>query len=148
MSVRRWDPFAELMSMRQMMDRLFEESFGRTRRGLAERGGPMVMPVDVFETGDSYTIKAPLPGAKPEDVNISVSGNTISIRAEIKDEETVVPDNYLYQERALGSYVRDVELPAPVQADKAEARFENGLLILTVPKSEEAKPKQIKVRTQ
>ncbi len=148
MSIRRWDPFAEMMSMRQMMDRLFEEAFGRPQRVLGERAEPLPLPVDLYETGESYVLRAALPGAKPEDVDVAVTGNTIAIRAEVKPAEQVVPDRYLYQERAYGKFARDVTLPAAVQADKAEARVEHGVLTLIVPKSEEARPKQIKIKTR
>ncbi len=148
MSIRRWDPFAELMSMRQLADRLFEEAFGRPPRILGERAELLPLSVDLYETGESYVLKAALPGAKPEDVDISVTGNTISIRAEVKPEEQVVPDRYLYQERTYGKFARDIALPAGVEADKAEARVEHGVLTLIVPKSEEARPKQIKIKTR
>lgn len=148
MSVRRWDPFAELMSMRQMVDRLLEESWGRVRRPLGERGGPLVLPVDLYETDDSYIVKAALAGAKPEDVDISVLGNTLTIRGEIKPESDVPSESYLYQERLVGPFFRELSLPFEVQADKAVAKFEDGVLTLTLPKSEQARPKQIKIKPE
>lgn len=145
--MRQWDPFAEMMSMRQMMERLFEETYVRPRRAPSRGPGAVVLPVDVFESRDTYTVKAPLPGARPEDVRISVTGTTLTIRAEVRDDEEVVPDRYLYQERVFGTFEREVELPGAVQTDKAEAKFERGVLVVSVPKAEGDRPKQITVRS-
>ena len=148
MTVRPWDPFAELMSMRRMLDRMYAEGFGRPPRAAGERPTGAFLPLDVYETGDSYVVKAPLPGARPEDVHVALTGHTLTIRADVQDDVQVVPDRYLYQERVFGILSREVELPAPVQVDKAEARFEHGVLILSLPKSEEARPRHIQVKTE
>jgi HSP20 family protein len=91
-------------------------------------------------------VKASLPGVKPEDVDITISGDTLTIKGETKTEEEVKREDYLYQERRYGSFSRTIALPSSLQTDKAEATFENGVLTLTIPKIEEVKPKTIKVK--
>ncbi|MHB1007344.1 MAG: Hsp20/alpha crystallin family protein [Chloroflexota bacterium] len=148
MSTRQWDPFAEMMSMRQMMARMYAEGFGRPPLIPGKRHAQTLSPVDVYETGDAYIVKAPLPGARAEDVRMSCAGRILSIRVAVKGEAQVVPDRYLYRERAFGSFTREVELPAPVLVDKAEARVDNGVLSLSLPKSEAARPRHIQVRKE
>jgi HSP20 family protein len=100
----------------------------------------------MYQTADEVVIKASLPGVKPEDVDITVSGDTVTIKGETKTEEEIKREDYLYQERRYGVFSRSVRLPGSMQMDKAEAVFENGVLKLTIPKAEEAKPKSIKVQ--
>lgn len=144
MSVSRWEPMKDFVTLRQAMDRLFEESFVQPGRVLDGRAGAHV-PLDVYTTKDAIVVRAAVPGANPEDVEITVEGSTVSIRGETKpskDEGT-----YLVQEQRYGPFARSLELAIPVQADKAEASFKNGVLTLTIPKAEEIKPKVIKVKT-
>jgi HSP20 family protein len=128
------------------MDQLFQESFvqpwGRWP-AFAEEG---VLPVDVYETEDSVVVEAACPGIKPEDVDISITGDTLTIKGETKFEEKVERENYIRQERRYGSFCRAVTLPGGLENDKAEADFEDGVLTITFPKSEEMKPKSIKVK--
>jgi HSP20 family protein len=130
------------------MDRLFEDSFvqplGRWEGG--QEGG--FLPLDVYETDDAVVVEAPVPGVKPEDVEITVSGDRLTIKGETQFEEKVEKENYIRQERRYGSFCRAVALPEGLDSDKAEAGFENGVLKVTFPKSEEVKPKSIKVRVQ
>jgi len=93
-------------------------------------------------------VKAVLPGAKPEDVDISITGDTLTIKAEHKEEQEVKEEDYFYKECRYGTCSRSVTIPVQVKADKAEAVFENGILTLTLPKAEEVKPKQIKVKAK
>jgi HSP20 family protein len=140
MSIMRWDPFADV---RQAMDRVLEESFRPLR---ALRGVEEVTPaIDMYHTPTEVVIKASLPGIKPEDVNITISGDTLNIKGETKTEEEIKREDYLYQERRYGSFSRTIALPSSLKTDKAEATFESGVLTLTIPKMEEAKPKTIKV---
>ncbi len=142
----RWEPFRELVSLREAMNRLFEEPLARPW-GVFPRWteGPAV---DMYETDDSVVVKATLPGVKPEDVEISVTGDTATLRGEIKREEEVREENYVRRERFYGSFCRSLILPTRVVADDAEAVFENGVLTLTLPKAEEVKPKTIKVKAK
>jgi HSP20 family protein len=143
----RWEPFSELMSLRDAMDRLFEDSFVRPRAGVLAPALAGDLALDMYETDNDLVITAPLPGAAPEDVDITITGDTLAIKAEIKEEEDVKRDCYYCQERRFGSFSRSVSIPIPVQVDKAEARFKDGILTLTLPKAEEIKPKTIKIKT-
>ena len=144
----RWEPFRELISLREAMDRLFEESFVRPWGGRLAPLGVEALAVDMYETDDDIVVKASLPGVKPEEVDISVTGNTLTIKGETKAEEEVKEKNYIRRERCYGAFSRALTLPTQVDVNKAEAVFENGVLTLTLPKAEEVKPKTIKVKTQ
>jgi HSP20 family protein len=142
--IRRTSPFGELLSLRQAMDRLFEDSFVRPRSwGLAENGG--TLPLDIHATKDELVITAALPGFKPDEVDVTVTGDQLTIRAENQQEERSDEDGWLYQEIRRGSLSRTVSLPGDLKTDSATARFENGMLTLTIPKAEESKPRQIKI---
>jgi len=140
----RWEPFGELVSLRDAMDRLFEESLVRPRGLLAPLTGETTL-VDMYETDEAVVVKATVPGVKPEDIDISVTGDVVTIRGEVKEETEVKKENYIRRERRHGSFCRQLPLPTAVDVDKAEAVFENGVLNLTLPKAEEVRPKSIKV---
>lgn len=144
MGIVRWDPFAELASLRREVDKLFEEFFPRFRISRFEEIG---VPIDMYHTPEAVVVKAVLPGVKPEDVDITITGNTLTIKGEVKTEKDVRREDYLYQERRYGAFSRSVDLPSGLETDKAEATFEHGILTLTIPKAEEVKPKVIKVKT-
>ena len=148
MSIVRWEPFSDLMSLREAMDRLFEESFVRPGNRMLAADGSYELALDMFETDNEVIITASLPGVKPEDVDISITGDTLTIKGETKFETKIEKANYLRQERRYGAFTRTIALPMPVQADKAEAKFKDGVLTLSIPKAEEAKPKTIKVKTE
>lgn len=141
----RYEPFRGMTSLRDAMDRLFEESFLRpTQRGAGPWSGE-VLPVDMYETADQLVVKAAVPGVKPEEIEVTVTGDQLTIRGEFRSDEKVEKGNYLRQERRFGSFCRQVSLPAGVEADRAEATFENGVLTLEMPKVEVAKAKTVKV---
>lgn len=146
MSLTRWDPFREMVSLRDAMDRLFEESFVRPsgRSSFGTNGG-LTVPVDMYETDDSLVVSASVPGLQPEDVDISISGNTLTIKGEFRSEQEGERGNVHFQERRYGKFQRALGLPANVNADEVEATFDDGILKITLPKAEEAKPKQIPV---
>jgi HSP20 family protein len=148
MAIERWQPFNELMSLRQAMDKLFEDSFVRPSRALAALGEATVPALDVFQTPHEVVVKATLPGVKPEDVSIDITGETLTIRGETRAEEQIKKEDYLYQERRYGSFSRSVVLPGGLKTDKAEATMEDGVLTLAIPKAEEVKPKAIKVKAK
>jgi HSP20 family protein len=148
MSVVRWEPFSDLMSLREAMDRLFEDSYVRPGGRAVAAHGPADVALDVIETDDAFVVTASLPGVKPEDVEITITGETLVIKGESKSETKAEPATYLYQERRYGAFARTIVVPAPVQADKAEAKFKDGILTLSVPKAEEAKPKSVRVKTE
>jgi HSP20 family protein len=121
MAIERWQPFSELMSLRQAMDRLFEDSFVRPSRGVAALGEVSAPALDVYQTPTEIVVKAALPGLKPEDVNIDITGETLEIKGERKTEQETKKEDYLYQERRYGAYSRSVVLPSGLKTDKAEA---------------------------
>ena len=145
-NIVRWEPFSDVVSLRDAMDRLFEESFIQPRFMAPLREGVMgQLALDVLENENEFIVKASVPGLKPEDIDITVVGDTLTIKGQTKTETKQEKQNYLLQERRYGSFQRSLNLPVSVQADKAKADFENGVLTLTLPKAEEVKPKQIKV---
>ena len=148
MAIERWQPFSQLMSLRQAMDKLFEDSFVRPSRALAALGEVTAPALDVYQTPSEVVVKATLPGLKPEDVRIDVTGETLTIKGETKAEQEIKKEDYLYQERRYGAFSRSVVLPGGLKTDTAEATMEDGLLTLTIPKAEEVKPKAIKVKAK
>jgi HSP20 family protein len=144
----RWEPGREMTSLRDAMDRLFEDAFIRPGWFAPAWGAAEMLPVDVYETGDAVVVKATVPGVKPEEIDVTVTGELLTIKGEFKQEAKVEKPNYLRQERRFGSFCRQVGLPAGVNADKANATFENGVLTLEMPKVEAVKPKTVKVVAQ
>jgi HSP20 family protein len=144
--VARWEPFNEMVSLRDAVNQLFADSFIRPNGWpLAFDGGGSTMPVDVVETKDNVIVTVSAPGIKPEDMEISVVGDTLMLKGEMKSENRFEEGSYIRKERRLGSFQRTLTLPTSVVADRANAEFEHGVLTLTLPKAEEAKPKSIKV---
>ena len=144
----RWDPFREMVSLRDAMDRLLEEAFTRPLSlSMSETLGWMPQ-MDMYQTDDEVVVKATVPGVKPEDLHITITGDVLTIRGEIKAEEEVKDAAYHLRERRYGSFSRSLPLPVPVVADKAKAEFENGILTLTLPKAEEVRPKTIEVKAK
>lgn len=139
----RWDPFNGVVPLRRAMDRMAEQGLRPpVPFGLWAEG---VMAVDVYETEASVVVKTPIPGVKPEEIEVSIVGDTLTIRAEIKEDEEIKRENYLRRERRYGACCRSVTLPDGLQTDKAEADYANGVLTLTFPKAEEVRPKTIRV---
>jgi len=147
MSMTRWKPSNEIVSLRDAMDRMLEESFFWPR-GLMSRalGGAEFIPLDIFEKGNNLIVKAPLPGVKPEDLNIEVHEKVLTISGETKQEEERKEKDYHLQEQRYGRFERSVTLPCAVKVDKAEADYDDGVLTLTLPKAEETKGKKIAVK--
>jgi HSP20 family protein len=144
MAIQRWEPLREMVSLRDAMNSLLQDSFVRPI-GLLGDGNGAMLPLDITENENEFIVRASLPGVKPEDVQITVHGDTLTIRGEIKSEEERKDEHYHLRERRYGQFQRIVTLSTPVMADKAQAQFENGVLTLRLPKAEDAKPKQIKV---
>jgi len=144
MAIERWDPFSEAVSLRDAVNSLFQDSFVRPR-GFPDTAGAGTFPIDVRETENDYVIHASLPGIRPDDVQITVHGDTLTIRGDVKNEEEKQGEHWHIRERRSGTFQRSLSLGAPVSSDRAEATFENGVLTLTLPKAEEAKPRQIRI---
>jgi HSP20 family protein len=148
-NIVRWEPFSEMMSLREAMNKLFEDSFIRPGSMIAPfETGAMGIAVDVIETKENVVVKASVPGIKPEDIDVSVTGDVLTIKGETQAEEKIEQGSYIRQERHFGAFQRSLTLPTVVVADKAKAEFEHGVLTLTLPKAEESKPKTIKVKTK
>lgn len=143
--VRRPSPFGELMSLRSAMDRLFEDSFVRRPFGAFSAFDAQPLPLDVTRTADELVVEAALPGIKPDDVEITIEDGTLSIRGEFREEQKSGEGESLVQEIRRGTVARSVTLPTGLEADKASATFENGVLTLRIPKAEATKPKQIRI---
>ena len=142
----RFDPLTEMVSLRSAMDRLFEDSFVNPTSWRTIGGGDTVnAPIDVHETADEIVVNASLPGMKAEDVEITMTGQTLTLRGEFKADEEVKREQYLYRERRFGSFSRTIQLPVRVQGDRAKATFTDGVLTLSIPKAEEVKPRQIRI---
>ena len=144
--VRRTSPLGELVSLRQAMDRLFEDSFVRPRGawGFATETGAS-LPLDVTNTPDALLVEAALPGVRPEDVEITVEDGTLTIRAETTSERQETQGETIINEIRRGSMSRAVSLPSGLEADKATATFEHGILHLSFPRAEAVKPRQIRI---
>jgi HSP20 family protein len=126
------------------MDQFFNRGVGRILA--RENGADVYFPLDMYETEGDVVVKASLPGARPEDVEVSVNGYVLSIKAETKSETEEKQPNYYRQERRVGVMQRALQLPVRVDADNAGADFENGVLTLTLPKVAEARPKTIEIK--
>lgn len=144
MAIDRWDPFREAVSLSDAMNALLRESYIRPSSGAGQQG-PGLLPLDVSENENEFVVKASLPGVKPDDVQITVHGDTLIIQGETKADEEKKGERWHLRERRFGAFQRSLSLPTPVDPDKARAQFEHGVLTLVVPKSEQAKPRQIKI---
>lgn len=146
MLVRRPSPYDELLSLRQAMDRLFDNDltgpFIRLASGDRRLGQ---MPLDVRTDAESLTIEASLPGIRPEDVDITIEGGTLTLSTKTEEERTEEEGSYLVREIRRGSLSRSIALPEGLEADQATATFENGVLSLRIPRAEQVKPRRIKI---
>lgn len=149
-SLMRFDPEREFLSLRDAMNRLMEESFvlpsmiGEVRGS----GRSWGLAVDMYETNDNLLVKASVPGIKPEQLEVTVQGETLTIKGEAQEEQQREQGRYHVRERRQGAFSRTLTLPFPIQSDKVQATFENGVLTLTLPKAEEIKPRSIKVQVK
>jgi HSP20 family protein len=143
--VIRWQPANDFVSLREAMDRLFEDSFVGARAW----ANPSVWAeptLDIYETPENVVVNAAVPGFKPENVEITLTGNLLTLTGQAKDESEIKEKNYLRRESRMGSFTRTVQLPDGLETDKAEAKFEDGLVMITLPKAQVVKPKTIKVK--
>ena len=145
-NLTRWEPVREMMTLREAMDRLFDDAF--TRPINLRDGGWSAPAIDMFQTDDEVVVRAALPGFKADEVQINVTGDVLTLRGEIKQQEEMKERAWHIREHRWGSFERSVSLPTEVTADKAVADFENGILTITLPKAEEVKPKTITVKAK
>jgi HSP20 family protein len=141
----RWDPFREMMTLRNAMDRLFESSF--VGPDFVWHPEAAHLAVDVIENQDEFLVKASVPGINPDDLEITWSNNVLTIKGEIKAETDVEEQHYLMRERRYGSFSRSFSLPTNINPDSIQANYSDGVLVLKLPKVEEAKPKRITVKS-
>jgi HSP20 family protein len=145
MAIVRFDPFRELSQMQDRINRIFGEAYRGKEDDVLSRGD-WTPAVDIFENGQhEIVIKAELPGLKREDIDIRVENSTLTLRGERKHDADVKQENYHRVERAYGSFSRSFALPSTVNAEKVSAAFADGVLTITLPMREEAKPRQIQV---
>src|SRR5713226_3485015 len=142
-TLTRWEPFRGATSLQDQVNRLFNDVL--ERRGDESSLSAWAPAVDIYETEHDLVVKADLPDVDPKDLDIRVENNILTIRGERKFEKKVDENNYLRVERAYGSFTRSFSLANTVNAEAIKADYQNGVLTLSIPKREEAKPKQIKV---
>ncbi len=144
MSISRWDPLSDIVSLREAMNNLLEESFVRPRGGATNTAG---LAIDLRETPEAFIVSASVPGVPPEDVDITVLGDTLRIRGERREESSEeASGRWIVRERRVGSFERTIALPTSIKADEATADFKDGVLTISLPKADEAKPRSIPVR--
>jgi len=145
MAIIRWDPFRELVSMQDRMNRLFEDAV-RTRGGEDEMtAGSWVPPVDIYETKDAMVVKAQLPEVNKEDIEIRLENGVLSIRGERKLQEDLKREQCYRMECQYGAFSRSFSLPRTVDQEKINANYKDGVLTLRIPKREETRPRQIEI---
>ncbi len=144
-NLTRWEPVREMMTLREAMDRLFDDAFTRP---IGMSGDSVIPAIDLYQNADEVVVKAALPGLKAEDVEISVTADTLTLRGEFKHDTEQKEVTYHIREHRYGMFERSVMLPTDVQTDKAKADFENGILTITLPKAESVKPKTISIKAK
>jgi HSP20 family protein len=142
-SITRWDPFRNLSTLQDQVNRLFESSF--KGNGATSSLTAWAPAVDIYETENELVIKADLPDIDEKEIDVRVENHMLTIRGERKFEESVKEDNYLRVERAYGSFSRSFSLPSTVNTEAIQANYKNGVLKVELPKRAESKPKQVKV---
>ena len=145
MAIIRWDPFRDLVTLREKMNRLFEEAYstrGEERNLVSSSWTPSV---DIYETEQQLVLTVEVPGIEDKNIEIKIEDNTLTLKGERKFEKETEEENYHRIERAYGSFYRSFSLPPHINQDKIEAEHEHGVLKITMPKKHEAKPRTIKV---
>ena len=148
MTIARFHPMPDVVTLREAMDRLFEDSFIRPTTWTGLPAGQIAVPVDLWETPEAYHLRADLPGLTAEDIDINVTADTVSISGETKGQQDVTSEGWLRQERRYGKFQRAFTLPAQLESNKVEATFDNGVLTLVMPKAENVRPRQIKINAK
>ncbi|HXQ36952.1 MAG TPA: Hsp20/alpha crystallin family protein [Anaerolineales bacterium] len=148
-NLTRWEPTREMMTLREAMDRLFDDAFTRPFSLMRDGGSTWSsLTVDMYETDNDVVVKAALPGIKADEVQLNVTGDVLTIKGEMKHEEEKKDKSWHIREHRWGAFERSIALPTGVVPDKAKADFDNGILTITLPKSEKVKPRTITVKTK
>lgn len=145
MAIIRWDPFRDLVTLREKMNRLFEEAFTSQGEEKNLMAGTWTPSVDIYETENELVLTAEVPGINEKDIEIKIEDNTLTLQGERKFEKETKEENYHRVERSYGSFYRSFTLPNYIDQDKIQAEHENGILKITMPKRAELKPKKVKV---
>ena len=141
----RWEPAREMMTLREAMDRLFDDAFTHP---LTLRDGWSAPAIDMYQTDDEIFVKAALPGFKPDEVQINITGEVLTLKGEVKQQDEKKERAWHIREQRWGTFERSVVLPTDVVSEKAKAEFENGILTISLPKAEEVKPKIINIKAK
>lgn len=141
-TIVRWNPIREMAAMQSAFDRMFDDTWRNVRTTVA--GNEVAL--DVFESDQAYVVVATLPGLNPENINVSMHDDILTVSGEVAPQTPEGNFRALLQERAFGKFTRSVRLPQPVSADQVEAAYEHGVLTLNLPKAPEAQPRMIPVR--
>ena len=148
-NLTRWEPAREMLTLREAMDRLFDDAFTRPFSLVRDGGSTWSsLTIDMYETNNDVVVKAALPGLKADEVQINVSNDVLTLKGEMKHEEEKKDKSWHIREHRWGAFERSIRLPTGVIADRAKADFDNGILTITLPKSEDVKPKTITVKTK
>jgi HSP20 family protein len=147
MDLESWRPFKDLASLREEINRVFDRVF-KERPEEFFRGGAVNPPIDLSETPDSIIVRAEIPGIDANDVSVSITGDTLTIKGEKKQEKEDPNENYHQVERTYGPFSRSVRIPVQVQTDKVTASYKKGILHITLPKVPEAKSQTIKINVE
>jgi HSP20 family protein len=147
MAMSRWDPFRDLMSIQSELNRLFGRTYaGESGGSTAGLAGAWVPPLDIYETDERFVVNVELPGIEPDSVDVSVEDSVLTIRGERSFYAEVDEESFHRVERRYGQFARSITLPQTANAEAIEASFDRGVLTITVPKVEQAKPKKIQVK--
>jgi HSP20 family protein len=146
MTLTKWDPFKDLLSLQDRMNRLFDESVRNVKPGDEALSSAIWSPaVDIYETDDEVVVKAELPEVNQKDIDIQIENNTLTLRGERKLNKETKKENFHRIERAYGTFSRSFTLPGTIDQEKISADYKDGILKISMPKREETRPKQIKV---
>jgi len=150
MAIDKWSPLKELEDMRRDMDRLFDEFTkpARRRRTWPKSEGLVIPGIDLYDKKTDIVVKIELPGVRREDIDLTITKDTLMLKGEIKKDDDVQEEDYYISERMFGSFSRTVALPFEVESEKAQATMNNGLLEIVIPKREQALPKEIKIEVK
>jgi HSP20 family protein len=148
MNLVRWNPVREMVTLGQAMDSMFDHDYFRPFWLSVESGVNLVPAIDMYETDNEIVVKATMPGVEAKELDINITGDTLTIKGETISEKEEKKENYYYQECSYGTFARSITLPAGVETDKSEASLDSGILTLTLPKAESVKPKSIKVKAK
>ena len=143
--IRRWDPYREMMVLRNSMDRVVDRELALAPNSW--KSFKWSVALDVVESEDEYLVKASLPGINPEDLEITFEDNQLTIKGESIEEEEIDEARFHLRERRFGRFTRSIKLPSGIESEKIEANYDKGVLKLHLPKVEEVKPKKIMIKT-